>query len=135
MNKKSSEKKRKYFAFPDVFVLSFVVIVALVCVCMSFGIGTDDDLTAVVYVDGNEYTRITLNSVDEPYEINVHGELETSIRISSEGVGFVSSDCPDKLCVNTGTLTKAGESAVCLPARVSLKLVSTSSSVPDAVAG
>ena len=34
-----------------------------------------------------------------------------------------SADCNDQVCVRTGTLTRAGQVAVCLPNRVVLKLV------------
>ena len=34
-----------------------------------------------------------------------------------------SADCRDQVCVRTGTLTRAGQAAVCLPNRVVLKLV------------
>lgn len=34
-----------------------------------------------------------------------------------------SADCHDQVCVRTGTLTRAGQVAVCLPNRVVLKLV------------
>lgn len=34
-----------------------------------------------------------------------------------------SADCRDQVCVRTGTLTRAGQVAVCLPNRVVLKLV------------
>lgn len=33
---------------------------------------------------------------------------------------FRSAGCPDQICVHRGWLTKAGDTAVCLPARVSL---------------
>ena len=34
-----------------------------------------------------------------------------------------SADCHDQVCLRTGTLTRAGQVAVCLPNRVVLKLV------------
>ena len=35
---------------------------------------------------------------------------------------MVSSDCPTQDCVHTGTITRSGQSIVCLPARVSVVL-------------
>lgn len=43
------------------------------------------------------------------------------------------ADCKDQVCVRTGTLTRAGQVAVCLPNRVVLKLVGDDSGI-DAVA-
>ncbi len=39
-----------------------------------------------------------------------------------KSVFFESSDCPDKVCVNTGALSKDGEWAACLPNKVFLKV-------------
>ena len=43
-----------------------------------------------------------------------------------KSVSFESSDCPDKVCVNTGKLTKDGEWAACLPNKVFLKVTGES---------
>ncbi len=43
------------------------------------------------------------------------------------------ADCKDQVCVRTGTLTRAGQVAVCLPNRVVLKLMGDDSGI-DAVA-
>ena len=37
---------------------------------------------------------------------------------------FESSDCPDQICVRSGKLSRAGESAGCLPAVVVIKVES-----------
>lgn len=38
-------------------------------------------------------------------------------------IGFEESDCPDKVCVNSGKLKHIGSSAACLPNKVILKIV------------
>lgn len=38
------------------------------------------------------------------------------------GISFEYSSCPDQTCVRTGKLTRAGQAAVCLPARISVRL-------------
>ena len=43
-----------------------------------------------------------------------------------------SADCHDQVCVRTGTLTRAGQVAVCLPNRVVLKLVGETGAI-DAI--
>lgn len=37
------------------------------------------------------------------------------IEVRDESIAIVEADCPDKLCVKAGSLTKAGETAACLP--------------------
>lgn len=138
MTRVVDNSKRKYFALGDLLVVC-VVLLAFACGLFAlFSDRSEDNLTAVVSVRGEAYSEISLAQVAEPYDLAVEGDEAVIIHISSEGVCFVSSDCPDKLCVNTGLLTRSGESAVCLPARVSVKLISAEgeqTNAPDAVAG
>ena len=46
---------------------------------------------------------------------------------------MADADCRDQVCVRTGTLTHAGQAAVCLPHRVILKLTGTSTDGIDAI--
>lgn len=130
--------KKKFFTKYDFWVIAFLLAALVFSIFMLAADSTEDELVAVVRVKGKIYREIPLAQVEEPYELTIKGEEAVVLRISSGGVGFVSSGCPDKLCVNTGELIKSGQSAVCLPARVSVKLVSDTDGVgkaPDAVAG
>ena len=40
-------------------------------------------------------------------------------------VAFTESDCPDKICVRSGFLSRPGQMAACLPNRVSLVVAGT----------
>lgn len=75
--------------------------------------------TAVIEQNGAELYRVALSSLAEPEQLEVNG---TVIELSRAGVRFVSSPCPDQVCVETGLLTRAGETAVCLPQRVSVRI-------------
>ena len=57
-----------------------------------------------------------------------------TIVLAGKTAKIASADCRDQVCVRTGTLTHAGQAAVCLPHRVVLKLVGENSSGIDAVA-
>lgn len=56
------------------------------------------------------------------------------IEIEGERVRFAQSNCPDQVCVRTGTLTRAGQMAVCLPTRVTVRILGADTQV-DAIAG
>ncbi len=138
MKRTSDNSKRKYFTMWDLLPLAVILFAFALGICLWLGAKTDDNLTAVVAVRGEVCYEISLSEVSKPYELTVQGEQSVVLSVSSEGVCFKSSECPDKLCVNTGHLTHSGESAVCLPARVSVKLVAdknTDINAPDAVAG
>lgn len=42
--------------------------------------------------------------------------------VTEKGVKVTESDCKDKICVNTGYLTKSGQAAVCVPNGISVIL-------------
>ena len=136
MNYSSDNTKRAYFRMADLIPLAVIVLSVVVGLVFLLSPKDEKGLTAVVSVEGEIYTEIALDAVKEPYELTLHGDREAVLLISSDGVRFVTSDCPDKLCVNTGMISRSGQSAVCLPARVSVKLISSEESGGiDAVSG
>ena len=44
---------------------------------------------------------------------------------------FIASDCPDKICINTGFIYRSGQSAACLPNLVYMVIVGGSGSVGE----
>lgn len=51
-------------------------------------------------------------SLLEDKEIVIDGAI---VRIADKKISIIESDCPDKVCVNTGEISKKGESIVCVP--------------------
>lgn len=133
--------KRKYFALPDLLLLGIILCVAILGAIKLF-VGSDQgELYAVVSVGGQDVQVIRLAEVQEEYTLAVKGYNgeESKLLVTCDSVEFLQSPCPDHLCVNTGKLTKAGDSAVCLPLRISIGLVSERAdwdvSHPDAIVG
>ena len=73
------------------------------------------DLTAVIMQDGKVLHRIALNGLEKPISMEVDGAYHNHILAENGRIRFDNSDCPDKICVNTGWLNRAGQSAACLP--------------------
>jgi len=44
-------------------------------------------------------------------------------RIQDGRIAFVESDCPDQICVRTGFIGRHGQTAACLPNRVSIIVI------------
>lgn len=74
--------------------------------------------TAVVYIGGEVYRKIELEKVDKVYELDLPCEPKATLLVENGSVCFEHAECSDKVCVNTGKLTKRGDTAVCLPAGV-----------------
>ena len=81
-------------------------------------------LTAVVSVNGVEDRRVELSDLQEADQtVLAANGYELQLLLTQDGAEIVASDCPTQDCVHTGKITRAGQSIVCLPARVSVQLV------------
>lgn len=70
----------------------------------------------VITVDGKVFGTYALED-DGRIEIEtVYGK--NTVVIEGGGVFMTEADCPDKICVKTGKISKTGETIVCLPHKV-----------------
>ena len=75
----------------------------------------------MVYVDGKEVGRYPLTGEDE---ILIDGLKGTNTLIISEGKAWIEeAQCPDKICMHAGKISKNGETIVCLPNKVVVEIV------------
>ncbi|HOO25585.1 MAG TPA: NusG domain II-containing protein [Clostridiales bacterium] len=94
------------------------------------------NLTATVSRRGEVLYTIDLEKVEKAYTITVDDRSpKVEIMVKHGEIGFVKADCPDKICVKTGMLTKPGQSAACLPAKLIITLSGKASGhkVPDII--
>ena len=109
----------------DALVYGAVLLLA-VCAALVIWGGQDrsGSLTAVVSVDGVEQKRVALADLRKEEDwVLAAGGYELHLHLSADGAEITSSTCPTQDCVHTGKITRAGQSIVCLPARVSVQLV------------
>lgn len=90
---------------------------------------------AVIEQNGQEVRRVELSSIPQPETLVLDGEISVTVLLEPGQVSIVHSDCPDQICVNTGVLTRPGQSAVCLPARVAVRIVGETQSGVDGMTG
>ena len=80
-----------------------------------------DGVTAVIYCGGSEIQRIDLTKTEQ-LTVTPDSDPEVVIKVDNGAIYFERADCPDKLCVKAGKLTRPGETAACLPAGVVIRL-------------
>ena len=108
--------KRKFITQPA--ALGCVVILALCAAGLFFKSAKDDGKNVSVFADGEYVCSLPL-STDTVYEIK---EKQIKIEVK-DGSAFISeSRCKCKTCVSFGKLSKPGQTAVCLPERVIIKI-------------
>lgn len=135
MDKDNNKKaNRKLFAGFDTIIIIAIIIVSVLVVFLLFK--DSNNLKAVIKYNGNVIETYSLSEVKGETFINVDGDCKLQVKLTSDGVQVVESDCKDKLCVNMGKITRVGESIVCLPAKVSISLEdNTTKSSIDSVVG
>ena len=72
---------------------------------------------AVITQNGTPIHKIDLKHVESPYEITTQSDHDgyNKISIQKDAIKITDANCPDKLCVRTGSLSYTGDIAVCLP--------------------
>ena len=91
----------------------------------------DTQTQALILSDGETVARVALPAV-RTTDVEVPGK-DICIRIEGDRVWVLHSDCPDQICVRSGEIRTAGQTVVCLPNRVVVKI--TGAAQLDAVAG
>ena len=82
---------------------------------------TTKNAQVVVFVDGTETGRYLL-AQDE--EILIKGTKGDNLLVIKNGKAWVEeAECPDKLCVHTGKISRNGETIVCLPNKIVVEVV------------
>ncbi|MBQ7386022.1 MAG: NusG domain II-containing protein [Ruminococcus sp.] len=128
--------KRPYFKLTDLIVILLVIFVSassFVFIHVKNQAGSAPAV-AEIRVNSQVVKTIELTSVRTPYEITVEGNLPVTLEVSREGIRFINAKCPDGLCMHSG-LIEANESAACLPAGVSVKVMAQSEPEIDGVVG
>ena len=105
----------------DVILVLVVALVAIVPLLWGYfkssPVNPEDSLIAVITRDGKKMAEIDLNKVQEPQYIKFEDGIKVTILAEHGQIRFLEADCPDKICVKTGILTKPGDRAVCLPSK------------------
>ena len=90
------------------------------------------ELTICIAIDGETVERCALST----YEGGTYKSRGYTLTVAAENgaVRVSESDCPNQDCVHSGAISRAGQSIVCLPARVAVTLEGAASDY-DLIAG
>ena len=113
-------------------LIALVAIGLAIALLFSFPV-SQGRLTAVVYQDGKEVRRIDLAGLRAPLEFELEGAAHNHIVAENGRIRYAQSDCPDRTCVHTGWLTRAGQSAACLPNRTLIAIEGADDGGLDAI--
>ena len=111
-------KKRRL----DIIILIVLIVIAIgswIAVTVLFDVNGD---YVEVIVDNHVQKVISLND-DGDYQVD-DGEYSNIITIKNREVYMKSSDCHDQICVKQGKIEKQGESIICLPHKLVIRIAS-----------
>lgn len=128
LTKCTNNTRIKKLVYAIIISLIFLIC-SLIITCMNLSEAFSEK--AEVYVDGNLYMTIDLR--DKIYrEYTVETKYGYNVVCVSDGSIYIkSSDCPDKICVKTGAVSKSGKPIICLPHK--LEIIITDSEIIDGV--
>lgn len=112
-------EKRKLINKKDFLLIILLVIISIVFFVLYNYLNFSERVKAELVVDGKIIKEISLDK-DMTFELEKNHNIVFEIK--DKKIRFLRSDCPDKICVNTGFISKGGQSAVCLPNKVSLRI-------------
>lgn len=113
--------KRVFIKKSEIIIIALIFAASLLFLFFkNLNSANTDRLNAVIYVGGEKYEQIDLLNEDQKREIKISAKLNVLIEVWQGGIKFVSSECPDKICIKAGDLTKHGDTAACLPADVAI---------------
>ena len=115
----------------DMVLVAVILTIAAISLFMGKAI-KDDGNSVVVSVDSTRVAEYSLKDEGTYELIGYDGGYNTLI--IENGVAYLlEADCPDKLCVKQGKISKVGETIVCLPHRIVIEVVGEGKEEIDAV--
>ena len=127
----SDQRKKAAPKRGDLYLMVGCLLAALVCCCLWFLLRQDGG-TVIVEQNGQETARYALS---EDRTVRIEGEGGYNLLVIEGGEVYLSeADCPTQLCMKTGKIRYAGQSIVCLPHRLAVRIMGGASGL-DAVTG
>ncbi len=100
-----------------------VVLIAILMFFIASGGSGQTPTECVIEINGEEFARYDLTTLAEEKIINIDNEYgKNTVVIDGHGAAVIYSDCADGLEVKSGKITASGQSLICLPHRLTIRL-------------
>lgn len=104
---------KKWISRADVILLAVLAAVGACLLILPRILPQSDACFAEVTVNGETVLELDLQAAADRKTYALENGV---VLVTQEGtVAFLSADCPDKVCINTGALSRPGEVAACVP--------------------
>jgi len=117
------KEKLKYFKKYDIFIISFILLISFLSWFFYQYFIPDESPKAEIYYYSKLVKTVDLGQGTEHF-FSIEENPNVVFHLFEDGgIRFEESDCPHKLCVRAGKLSRPGEFAACLPNGIILKIV------------
>lgn len=123
----TSDKSKRVFIRPtDLLVVGLILLVALVLFFVVGNLNKSEVKEAHIFHE-NELIDVLPLTWEEERDIVYEQQPKITLHLYQDGsIAFVESSCPDKVCINSGILSEAGDWTACLPNRMLVQIVGLS---------
>ena len=127
---------KRTFGWFDALAAAFVLALAGLVFLSFYGRSDTGPLTATIDLDGETIGVYALTGMwDELLLTPDDLSYPLIIRLSPDGAEVIESSCPTLDCQHTGKIHRSGESIICLPNKLVIRLSGGSDEGVDAVLG
>lgn len=122
---------QKWISRADLILLAVLAVIGVGLLILPSLLSQSDRLVAEVTVNGEIVLTLDLQTAAARKTYS----LENGVVLVTENhtVAFLSADCPDKVCVQTGALSRVGEVAACVPTGTVVTVKGESRQAPDGI--
>lgn len=117
---------RLKFKLGDMIVIIVIVLSAVLVFFMTHTKNTALR-NAIITQNNVILKKIRLDNLSQNVHVDYFGNYPGTIEAQNGRIRFLHAKCPDQVCVHTGWITRPGQIAVCLPAKVIVKIEGVSS--------
>lgn len=115
------------------FILIIVIVIIATIGLLYLNLSKDSGDKVIIEVDGEIYKELPLD-VDTTVEIEGVNNGTNQLVIKGGHADMVDASCPDKICVHQTEIQNNGESIICLPNKVIVRIESSKQSDADIIA-
>ncbi len=101
-------------------IILFIILLLIAAGGIALMSGGGEAQTAIIRQNGEIMKEVSLYT-DQTFSVG-----DTVIQVKNGAVAFIGSDCPHQECVHSGWLKYPGDTAACLPNRVSITILGES---------
>ncbi len=102
------------------FLLILILLISAVCFAIISFCNQTDGLIVSVIKDGE---KIAAYSLEETLKVPITDDEKNNTLVIENGKAYIQdATCPDKICVKHRSVSKVGETIVCLPNRLVIEI-------------